>query len=156
MRSADEMRGIGHETRFQPGTSGNPRGRPPRRRALAETLREILDGDTLLGMKTSAIYRQIGKEPSDADDPSVARLMLESAIAHFVAKGNPSILAAVLERIDGPAKMVELQANAEDDAMLETHEDVMDVYRLLERRRARRDGTEPPAWDGPRDDGPSD
>ena len=136
----EHMRKIGSGTQWSPGRSGNLKGRPPKRRALREILREILDSDTLLGMRTSEIYRRIGKEPSVDDDPSVARLMLESAVAHFISKGNPSILAAVLDRIDGPAKAGEPEPEFEP---LTCDQDQLDIFELLEKIRQRREGASP-------------
>jgi hypothetical protein len=139
----DFMRKIGRESRFPPGQSGNPNGRPKKRRALAEVLRDVLDGDTLLGMKTSEIYRQIGKGPSVDDDPSVARLVVEAAVGHFIAKGNPAILANIVERVDGPSKAVE----SEPIEPLTCDEDAVEIFKTIDRIRARKEGREPTAWD---------
>ena len=98
-------------------------------------LREVLDGDKLLGMTTAEVYARIGKGPSVDDDPSVARLVVEAAVAHFIAKGNPTILANIIERIDGPSKAIEPEPQPEP---LTCDDDALDIFRTLDRLAAPR------------------
>lgn len=88
----------------------------------------------MLGLKTGEIYRQIGRQASVDDDPSVARLMLESAIAHFIAKGNPSILASVLDRVEGPPK----EPKPEAVATVADDREALDIFEAIELVRLRR------------------
>jgi hypothetical protein len=78
---------------YQPGQSGNPNGRPKGFRRL---LRDIMTRRELCG------------EPVPGGR-TVEEALAEAAVKHAI-KGNPSILAQVLDRYDGPASQAALEA----------------------------------------------
>lgn len=72
---------------WKPGQSGNPKGSRPGRR-LNDILRGALDSTSLCDQEVPG-----GR--------TVAESLIESAIAHAIKSGNPSLIKEIFDRIDG-------------------------------------------------------
>ena len=75
------------ETRWKPGQSGNPKGRPKKEKLLEPLIRELLESKRR-GDKEGRLWKMI---------------VAEELLRQFT-KGNPAAIKEVLNRIDGPVK----------------------------------------------------
>lgn len=89
-----EKIGKGHppeDTKWKPGQSGNPKGRPKNIKYLSEMLREQLDQvpDTIDGKKNTKTWRD---------------LICDSILRAAVRGNQPAITKELLDRIEGKVK----------------------------------------------------
>ncbi len=79
------------DTRWKPGQSGNPKGRPKNIKYLTELLREQLDEvpDTIDGKKNTKTWRE---------------LICDSILRAAVKGNQPAITKELLDRIEGKVK----------------------------------------------------
>jgi len=75
------------ETRWKPGQSGNPKGRPKKEKLLEPLIRELLES----------------KRRSDKEGRQWKMIVAEELLRQFT-KGNPAAIKEILNRIDGPVK----------------------------------------------------
>ncbi len=92
-RNSDKV-GRGHppkDTRWKPGQSGNPKGRPKGIKYMSELLREQLDQvpDTIDGKPNTKTWRD---------------LICESILRAAVKGNQPAITKELLDRIEGKVK----------------------------------------------------
>lgn len=76
------------DTRFKPGQSGNPGGRP-KGRSLTSILRELLDRNEIRGFQLK-------------EGQTVADALVEAMVAEAI-KGNAAVIKLLYDRIDGKA-----------------------------------------------------
>jgi hypothetical protein len=91
-------------TRFQPGQSGNPLGRPKGRISLTKLLTEALKD------------RQVNGVPNPGDK-TTAECIITSLIIQAVKTGNPALYNLIFDRNDGPLPKpkAELETELDDD-----------------------------------------
>ena len=99
-RAANLLKGK----RFKPGQSGNPKGRPKKEVCLTSQLKDRLDEVPKVLPDGSPNNRELTWAGIISE-----RVVLEAA------KGNPSIIKELLERIDGKVKdKLDVRANFDD------------------------------------------
>jgi hypothetical protein len=97
---------IGRETRFKPGQSGNPSGRP-RKTVLDEALRDFLASQRLTGEDESGPQEQ----------KTAARVLVEALFQQAIA-GKPGIAKLLIERAGGkPRQAVEFEGKVETNPL---------------------------------------
>ena len=91
--------------KFEPGQSGNPKGRPPRPNWLKSVLKKY-KGDYLIGLigvKLDMSVKALTDELED-DHETCASRMIARLVYRGVVEGDPKFLNLILDRMVGKAK----------------------------------------------------
>ena len=96
--NADQQRGI-KAYRFKKGQSGNPKGRPPKARAIPDILARITSEDVPepLLSKMQQTFRQM------PDDPTILEAILRVVVSKAI-KGEPWAVVFIAERLEGKVR----------------------------------------------------
>lgn len=108
MRKGEDIAKDGEKTRFEPGKSGNPNGRP----------KGVQNTSTRLERFLNATKR--GKHPTtgEEDEFTVAELMDLQQIAKAL-KGDTAAWEKILDRLEGkPAQSVKMDVNQQQQAKI--------------------------------------
>lgn len=104
------------DTRFKPGVSGNPDGRPKRRRSIADDLRDELERPVTLV--------ENGEELVVPKRRALAKKLIEAAL-----KGDPRVIAQLdfmaREGDDNPAERDELASAADAEIVQASSDEVV-------------------------------
>jgi len=114
------------QTRFKPGESGNPKGRPRRSRNMRTLLQE--------GLKSKVTIREGDKMRKVSKAEAIAMKLLADAAA-----GKPAAVAKVLEYASEIA--AEEERHGGSTTLTETDKDILDRYIQAVRLRGENDGT---------------
>ena len=105
------------ETRWKPGQSGNPKGRPKKEKLLEPLIRELLES----------------KRRGDKEGRQWKMIVAEELLRQFT-KGNPAAIKEVLNRIDGPVKQ-SVEIDAEVEAKTNAREYLIGEFNRIRARR---------------------
>lgn len=96
--NADQQRGI-KAYRFRKGQSGNPKGRPPKAKAIPDILARITAEDVPepLLSKMRQMFRQM------PDNPTILEAILRVVVSKAI-KGEPWAVVFIAERMEGKVR----------------------------------------------------